>query len=72
MMFNFSGCVVTMDCVEKLIKKDMLDPINSKKMTEKDIIVLQRVSNHSNHVFYMTERKKILHSNNISFNGLFT
>lgn len=37
-----SGCVVTMDCVEKLIKKDMLDPINSKKMTEKDIIVLQR------------------------------
>ncbi|XP_045175172.1 nitric oxide synthase-interacting protein-like [Mercenaria mercenaria] len=37
-----SGCVVTMDCVEKLIKKDMLDPINSKKMTEKDIIQLQR------------------------------
>lgn len=37
-----SGCVVTMECVEKLIKKDMLDPINGKKMTEKDIIPLQR------------------------------
>lgn len=37
-----SGCVVTMDCVEKLIKKDMLDPINGKQMTEKDIIPLQR------------------------------
>ncbi|KAH3727663.1 nitric oxide synthase-interacting protein-like [Dreissena polymorpha] len=37
-----SGCVVTLDCVEKLIKKDMLDPINGKKMTEKDIIPLQR------------------------------
>jgi hypothetical protein len=48
-MFIFRGCVVTMDCVEKLIKKDMLDPINSKKMTEKDIIVLQRVSYLSYH-----------------------
>lgn len=37
-----SGCVVTMDCVEKLIKKDMLDPINGKPLTEKDIIILQR------------------------------
>lgn len=40
----YRGCVVTMECVEKLIKKDMLDPINGKKMTEKDIIPLQRVS----------------------------
>jgi len=37
-----SGCVVTMDCVEKLIKKDMLDPINSQKLKETDIIPLQR------------------------------
>ncbi|XP_074659970.1 nitric oxide synthase-interacting protein-like [Tubulanus polymorphus] len=37
-----SGKVVTMECVEKLIKKDMLDPFNSKKMTDKDIIPLQR------------------------------
>jgi len=37
-----SGCVVTIDCVEKLLKKDMLDPINTKKMTDKDIIPLQK------------------------------
>lgn len=39
-----SGNVVTIECVEKLIKKDMLDPINGKKMTDKDIIPLQRGS----------------------------
>ncbi|XP_063400735.1 nitric oxide synthase-interacting protein-like [Mytilus trossulus] len=39
-----SGSVVTMECVEKLIKKDMLDPINGKKMTDKDILPLQRGS----------------------------
>lgn len=39
-----SGSVVTMECVEKLIKKDMLDPINGKKMTERDILPLQRGS----------------------------
>ena len=33
-----------MECVEKLIKKDMIDPINGMKLTEKDIIQLQRVS----------------------------
>ncbi|KAK2164014.1 hypothetical protein LSH36_70g02046 [Paralvinella palmiformis] len=37
-----SGTVVTVECVEKLIRKDMLDPINGKKLTEKDIIHLQR------------------------------
>ena len=35
--------MVTMEAVEKLIKKDMLDPINGVKMTDKDIIPLQRV-----------------------------
>ena len=37
------GCVVTMECVEKLIRKDMLDPINGKHMKDKDIIQLERV-----------------------------
>ncbi|XP_029440547.1 nitric oxide synthase-interacting protein [Rhinatrema bivittatum] len=37
-----SGAVVTLECVEKLIKKDMVDPINGEKLTDKDIIVLQR------------------------------
>lgn len=32
-----------MECVEKIIKKDMIDPINGKKLTDKDIIPLQRV-----------------------------
>ena len=41
---NFSGCVVTLECVEKLIKKDMLDPINSQPLKSSDIITLQRVS----------------------------
>ena len=39
-----SGNVVTMECVEMLIMKDMTDPTNGKKVTEKDIIPLQRVS----------------------------
>ncbi|KAG9482090.1 hypothetical protein GDO78_011011 [Eleutherodactylus coqui] len=34
--------VVTLECVERLIKKDMTDPISGDKLTEKDIIVLQR------------------------------
>ncbi|XP_062388190.1 nitric oxide synthase-interacting protein [Sardina pilchardus] len=37
-----SGAVVTLECVEKLIRKDMIDPINGEKLKEKDIIVLQR------------------------------
>lgn len=37
-----SGNVVTMECIEKIIKKDMIDPTNGKKMTDKDIIPLQR------------------------------
>ncbi|XP_068097496.1 nitric oxide synthase-interacting protein [Hyperolius riggenbachi] len=37
-----SGAVVTMECVERLIKKDMTDPISGEKLTEKDIIVVQR------------------------------
>lgn len=33
-----------MECVEKLIKKDMMDPISGDKLIDKDIIPLQRVS----------------------------
>lgn len=36
--------MVTLECVEKLIRKDMVDPVNGDKLTERDIIVLQRVS----------------------------
>ncbi|CAG2116482.1 unnamed protein product [Medioppia subpectinata] len=36
-----SGTVVTMECVEKLIRKDMLDPINGQKLKEEDIVPLQ-------------------------------
>jgi hypothetical protein len=32
---------VTLDCVEKLLKKDMLDPINNKLMKDSDIIQLK-------------------------------
>lgn len=37
-----SGDVVTMECYEKLIKKDMIHPLTNEKLTEKDIILLQR------------------------------
>ncbi|XP_028929109.1 nitric oxide synthase-interacting protein [Ornithorhynchus anatinus] len=37
-----SGAVVTLECVERLIRKDMVDPVNGAKLTAKDIIVLQR------------------------------
>lgn len=35
--------MVTLECVEKLIHKDMIDPVSGDKLKEKDIIVLQRV-----------------------------
>lgn len=37
-----SGSVVTMECVRKLIKNDMIDPTNGQKLTDADIIPLQR------------------------------
>ncbi|XP_068173485.1 nitric oxide synthase-interacting protein [Antennarius striatus] len=37
-----SGSVVTQECVEKLIKDDMVDPVNGEKLHDKDIIPLQR------------------------------
>lgn len=47
-----SGDVVTMECYEKLIKKDMLHPLTNQKMKEKDIIPMQRV----NPIFYDTRK----------------
>lgn len=37
-----SGNVVTMDCVNRLIKLDMTDPITGEKLTDYDIIPMQR------------------------------
>lgn len=37
-----TGDVVTMECVEKIIKKDWIHPLTNTKLTEKDIIPLQR------------------------------
>ena len=37
-----TGHVVTMDCVEKLIKKDMRCPFTGETLTKSDIIVMQR------------------------------
>ncbi|KAJ8934773.1 hypothetical protein NQ314_013199 [Rhamnusium bicolor] len=37
-----TGDVVTLECVEKIIKKDWIHPLTNKKLTEKDIIVMQR------------------------------
>ncbi|CAD5114542.1 DgyrCDS3661 [Dimorphilus gyrociliatus] len=36
-----SGHVVTLECVEKLIRKDMINPLDGKKLTEKDIIPMR-------------------------------
>jgi len=33
---------VTTDAVEKILRKDMIDPTNGKKMTERDLIPIQR------------------------------
>lgn len=37
-----TGDVITMECVEKIIKKDWINPLDSTKLTEADIIPLQR------------------------------
>lgn len=37
-----SGSVVTLECVEKFLRKDMIDPINGKQMKDSDIIPLLR------------------------------
>lgn len=37
-----TGDVVTLECVEKIIKKDWIHPLTEQKLKEKDIIVMQR------------------------------
>lgn len=37
-----SGAVVTIEVVEKIIKKDMIDPMTGEKLNEEDIIPLKR------------------------------
>ena len=42
----YSGDVVTVECVDKLIRKNnMLCPISGRKLKESDIILVVRVSN---------------------------
>jgi hypothetical protein len=43
-LYVFSGDVVTMECVEKLIKKDWINPLDNSKLVSSDIIPMQRVS----------------------------
>lgn len=37
-----TGHVVTLECVEKIIKKDMVHPLTNEKLSEEDIITIQR------------------------------
>ncbi|XP_022917990.1 nitric oxide synthase-interacting protein homolog [Onthophagus taurus] len=37
-----TGDVVTLECVEKIIKKDWIHPLTNQKLNEKDIIIFQR------------------------------
>lgn len=53
-----SGNVVTMECVEKIIKKEMIDPTNGKPMKETDIIQLQRGATGFSGVGITLEAKK--------------
>ena len=47
------GDVVTMECVEQLIRKnDMMCPITDKKLKETDIITIMRVSEHEQLTLY--------------------
>lgn len=56
-----SQCVVTMECVEKIIRKEMTDPINGKPLEEDDIIELQRGgtgNEYANFCFVTRSRRK--------------
>lgn len=41
-----------MECVEKLIKKDWQHPLTGENLTEKDIILLQRVRSICKYVYF--------------------
>jgi len=42
-LYIVSGDVITMECVEKLIKKDWINPLDNSKLVPSDIIPMQRV-----------------------------
>lgn len=42
-MHKLRGSVVTAEVAEKVLKKEMVDPTNGKKLMEKDFIYIQRV-----------------------------
>lgn len=42
LFFRSTGHVVTMECVEKIIKTDWTHPLTGDKLKDKDIIPLQR------------------------------
>ena len=39
---SYSGHVVSGDCIENIVKKDWQHPLTGEKLTEPDIIYLQR------------------------------
>ena len=39
-----TGNVITLDCYEKLVKEDMVEPLTGVKLKEKDVIILKRGS----------------------------
>jgi nitric oxide synthase-interacting protein len=39
-----SGNVITLECYERLVKKDMIEPLSGEKLKEKDVIMLKRGS----------------------------
>lgn len=41
------GRVVSKECIDKIVKMDMRDPISGEKLSEDDIIYLQRVLVHA-------------------------
>jgi nitric oxide synthase-interacting protein len=62
-MLKTSSCVVTMECVEKLIKQDMVDPINGMKITDDDIIPLKMGGTgyaSTNDKLFATEKRPVL------------
>jgi len=58
-----------MDCVEKIIKKDWIHPLTGDKLTEKDIIPLQRVHFHLSIPFCYLKECQIcfIHNLNLFF-----
>lgn len=61
----YSGHVVTMKCVEEIIKPSMICPLTDVKLNESDIIQIVRVSQ-------VTINTTKLHQNYLQINQLFT